>query len=372
MVAGVAKFADPAGTRTAVGEFGAPASLVRSLAVVIPLAELVVAVLLVYGPTRTIGGVGALGLLALFSGAIAVRLARGQAPDCHCFGQLHSAPVSWKTLVRNGVLATLAGVAWIAGLAGDTPSAVAWMQDVNTLGVLLTLFVGAIALAILAGGGWFMAHLLRQHGRMLLRLDTLEEALAARGIIPYPHEAGSADGLAPGVPAPAFALGDLLGGTITLHDLLAPGLPLILVFSHPGCTPCVAMLPEIGKWQSVHRADFTIAVISHGSADDNRATAVEHDIERVLLQREREIAEAYLAYATPSAVLVSREGIIASPVVQGAPAIRVMISSAALGAASHVNGRSSSDNRNSSPNDVPLHWRDGIAASVPAMGGHAN
>ncbi len=148
-------------------------------------------------------------------------------------------------------------------------------------------------------------------------------------------------------------------------------LPLILVFSHPGCTPCVAMLPEIGKWQSVHRADFTIAVISHGSADDNRATAVEHDIERVLLQREREIAEAYLAYATPSAVLVSREGMIASPVVQGAPAIRVMISSAALGAASHVNRRSSSDNRNSSPNDVPLHWRDGTAASVPAMGGHA-
>src|ERR1019366_855875 len=67
--------------RTAVREFGAPASLVGVLARGLPLAELAVAALLFYGPTRTVGGAGALGLLVVFSAAIAVRLAHGNAPD---------------------------------------------------------------------------------------------------------------------------------------------------------------------------------------------------------------------------------------------------------------------------------------------------
>jgi hypothetical protein len=36
-----------------------------------------------------------LALLVLFIVAIAVTLARGRKPDCHCFGQLHSKPIGW-------------------------------------------------------------------------------------------------------------------------------------------------------------------------------------------------------------------------------------------------------------------------------------
>ena len=66
------------------------------------------AALLLPAATRWWAGVAALALLLAFTTAIAIAMARGKAPDCHCFGQLHSAPASWKTLARNGVLAALA------------------------------------------------------------------------------------------------------------------------------------------------------------------------------------------------------------------------------------------------------------------------
>ena len=46
----------------------------------------------------------------LFVVGIGVNLARGRNPECHCFGQLHSAPAGWKTLARTGALAAVAGL----------------------------------------------------------------------------------------------------------------------------------------------------------------------------------------------------------------------------------------------------------------------
>ena len=72
-----------------------------------------VAVALLVRAAAWYGALGALLLLLLFIVGIAVNMARGRAPDCHCFGQLHAEPVGWRTLARNGVLALIAGfVAW--------------------------------------------------------------------------------------------------------------------------------------------------------------------------------------------------------------------------------------------------------------------
>lgn len=369
-VAGVAKLLDRAGSSAAMAGFGLPKSLAAPLGVALPVVELLVAIALIPAASARWGALGALVLLGLFVAGIANVMVRGREAECHCFGQLHSSRVGWSTLGRNFALALVAGFVIAGERGGSSPSYMEWISGLSGVN-LLALFAAAIALAILAVGGWLMMHLLRQHGRMLLRLDTLEEQLAARGIIAHPSGAGLADGLAPGVPAPAFALPDLGGGSTTLDDLLAAGLPLMLVFSHPHCTPCVAMLPEIGRWQSAHAADLSIALISEGDTDDNRAASAEHGIERVLLQRERETAEAYKAYATPSAVLVSREGIIASPVAQGAVAIRALISSAAAGVSSDVNGNTN-DNENGNGNGALLQWRSGVAASISGIGLDAN
>ena len=112
-VAGVAKLADREGSRRAVVDFGVPPILAAPLGLLLPLAELAVAVALIPPATALWGAWGALALLLLFVGGISFNLARGHKPDCRCFGQIHSSPAGWRTLLRNGVLAAVAGfVVW--------------------------------------------------------------------------------------------------------------------------------------------------------------------------------------------------------------------------------------------------------------------
>ena len=119
----------------------------------------------------------------MFVVGISINLARGRTPDCHCFGQLHSAPAGWKTLARNGVLAAVAGfVLWEGYEGGAGPSALSWLGALSTA-QLLGLLGGVLVLALLAGQWWFLVHLLRQNGRLLVRLEALEATLAEGGSV---------------------------------------------------------------------------------------------------------------------------------------------------------------------------------------------
>jgi hypothetical protein len=89
--AGVAKLADREGARRAIVEFGVPSALATPLGLLPPSGELVVATSLLPASTAWWGALGALALLSLFVVGISINLARGRKPDCHCFGQLHSA-----------------------------------------------------------------------------------------------------------------------------------------------------------------------------------------------------------------------------------------------------------------------------------------
>src|ERR1051325_1166089 len=130
-VAGAAKLADRAGSRQALIDFGVPRILAPTLEVLLPLAELVVAVALLPVASARYGALGALSLLLLFVFGIALNLARGRTPDCHCFGQLSSAPVGRATLVRNLALAAVAGsVVWY-GWNNAGLSVVSWFVDLT-------------------------------------------------------------------------------------------------------------------------------------------------------------------------------------------------------------------------------------------------
>ncbi|HWQ31396.1 MAG TPA: MauE/DoxX family redox-associated membrane protein, partial [Blastocatellia bacterium] len=89
-VAGVAKFADREGSRKALAGFGVPEAVAAPLAVILPVVEIALALALLPLGTAWVAAGGALALLLVFSIGIAVNLARGNSPDCHCFGQLHS------------------------------------------------------------------------------------------------------------------------------------------------------------------------------------------------------------------------------------------------------------------------------------------
>lgn len=329
-VAGVAKLLDRNGTREGLEGFGVPARIARPGSIALPLAEIAVAVLLLPVATAWYGGLGALILLLAFVAGIAYNMVKGRAPDCHCFGTLHSEPAGWSTLIRNAVLSAIALflIARSPDEAGN--SLVGWIGRLST-GEMIIGAVALLALAAAIAEGWLLVHLLGQNGRVLLRLDALESMIAQGGAaIPEPAQPQAtktpAAGLPEGSPAPAFRLEGVHGETMTLDALRSSGKPVMLIFSDPGCGPCNALLPEVGKWQREHASRLTIALISRGTIEANRNKVQEHGLTHVLLQKDREIANEYKAQGTPTAVIVKPDGTIGSPVVGGAAAIRDLLS----------------------------------------------
>jgi uncharacterized membrane protein YphA (DoxX/SURF4 family)/thiol-disulfide isomerase/thioredoxin len=305
-VAGTAKLLDGAGTRRSLSEFGVPSGALPVAALLLPLLELATAVALIPPGSARWGALAALALLLGFIGGIANALARGEAPDCHCFGQVHSAPAGRGTLIRNAVLAALAAV---VVLEGPGPSVPDWVSA-RTPAELVAVAAGAaaIALAALALGLW--------SDRRRLQRD-LAAAQAEVAALP--------PGLPVGAPAPRFALAELGGETRTLESLCARGRPVMLVFVSPGCGPCQSVFREIGRWQGALSDRLTVAVISSGTAAENLPIAREHGITGMLLQEDFEVFRAYRVRHTPSALVVAPGGAIASAPAEGPPPIEPLV-----------------------------------------------
>jgi peroxiredoxin len=187
-----------------------------------------------------------------------------------------------------------------------------------------SLTLAIVALVLVGLEGWLLVQLLRQNGRLLVRLDALEERLAGSGAI----AASSANGLPVGTAAPAFSLPGVFGETLTLDALRARGNPILLLFTDPDCGPCNGLMPDFGGWQRAHGHRLTIVSVSRGSVESNRAKATEHGLNTVLLQQQFEVAEAFRAHGTPAAVLVRPDGTIGSPVALGADQIRALAATA--------------------------------------------
>lgn len=330
--AGIGKLADRPGARKAAIDFGAPDAMAGPLAVLLPLAELAVAVLLLPATTARWGAIGAIALLAIFSAAIGLAIRRGQAPDCHCFGQLHSEPAGAKALIRNGLLAAVAVFIAAAGWSDSGPSALAWVGTLDATQAAL-LVVGVVAVLAVAGGGLMLFRVMRSYGQVLLRLEQVEDALADAGLSRQPEPGMPPNGHAPGTAAPDFSLSDTLGGTSTLDELLEPGLPLLVLFTNPTCGPCAELMPMVSTWRSEHGKALTIEVVSTGEPDAVRAEAEEHGLDRLLIDEGLAMSRAYEANGTPSAVMISPEREIASWVASGSDWVERLLGDAVAVAA---------------------------------------
>src|SRR5579863_3824202 len=103
---------------------------------------------------------------------------------------------------------------------------------------------GLIAvLAAIAGCSWLHWQLLRQNGRILLRLEELEKRLdefdGPQAALPF------------GSPAPDFNLPSLSAGYKTLADFR--GQSLLLIFFSPGCGFCREMVPGLAALRRQNR-----------------------------------------------------------------------------------------------------------------------
>ncbi len=319
-IAGVAKLRDRPGTQSTLEDFGLPTPLSGPGALLLPLAELTVAGLLLPDATAPAGAIGAIALLGVFIAAITVNLARGRRPDCNCFGQIHSEPVGPLTLVRNAALMVLAGFVLASGQRSAASSALDNLGALDTPTVIALAALG-LAVAALVILGWLALHLLRQQGRVLLRLDALDGGAGTSAQMPAPAPAG----LPVGAPAPAFELPTTDGSNVALAQLIGGGRPLGLAFVDPGCGPCRSLLPRLAARQGEAQGPPLAVVISGEDADAARAMAAEHDLSQALLDHDGSVRDAYEVPGTPMAVAIGRDGLIRSESAAGPDEVLEML-----------------------------------------------
>jgi len=137
IVAGVQKLRIGRSLRPQVAAFGVPAGVAPVVAVTLPLVELAAGLSLLVFVRSSVPAWVALGLLALFTGAVAANLASGRHVPCPCFGTSVT-EVSPGTLARNGWLVALA-VVGTGSITGAAVGAVILWTFVLALATLIAL-----------------------------------------------------------------------------------------------------------------------------------------------------------------------------------------------------------------------------------------
>ena len=320
MLAGTGKLLDTSGSAKAAADFGIPANMSVAVGYALPIAEIVLALMMLSPTTSWYGAVGASLLLFAFIGGMWWQMSQGKAPECHCFGQVHSEPVSPKSIARNVLLASLTLLLVIAGRSFQGPSI-----GTTPSSVLQTLLLLGIAVAAVVAISQFNKVLAGQS--VISRKIELLELLAGADTPKERQEAGNPeDGLPIGALFPDFEIADRSGQITTLSGLLNAGQPLLLFFVGPTCSPCKALMPEIMDWHSALAGKAEVVLVTSGSPKENAEKLEIADGIQVIFDTDRELAQSVYARWTPSALLVRRDGRVASHIAVGDNAIRELVS----------------------------------------------
>lgn len=328
-VGGIAKLLDPRGASEAAKAFGLPEGLARLAARGLPLVEIAIAGALVPTATRWWAALPALGLLLAFCAAIARVMARGEAPECHCFGRLHSAPAGWSTLGRTVLLGALAGIV-VAARDGTGPSVVGWTSGLDANAWLLVALAAALV-AVVGVGGLAVLYVMQSYGRVLVRLEAMEERLHAAGFQLQEPDQIPELGLEPGTLAPPFTLTSIDGERVSLDDLRDAGKPVLVLFTSATCGPCTLLMPTVAEWQNTRAGDLTIVLVASGNPEAIRTEAEQHGLVNVLLDDGFATYDLYQANGTPSAVLIGDDGAVASWLAAGSDWIESLVQQALAG-----------------------------------------
>jgi peroxiredoxin len=202
--------------------------------------------------------------------------------------------------------------------------------------MIVILLCGVVA-ASAAFTGWLAYQLLAQNGRILARLEALEDLVqsgrrADAGTSAAADEGRKEslkrsqllrDGLPAGAAAPEFRLPRVGGGELSLSQYR--GRKVLLLFSDPKCGPCNALLPDVQRRYAAG-SEVDVVMVSRGDHAANASKIAELRVTfPVVLQRQWEISKLYGMFATPIAFLVDEQGTIAAPVAVGAQRILALI-----------------------------------------------
>lgn len=304
--AAIGKLADRRSARSGAEQLGLPSAMAVPVVAVLPFVELALAIALLVTPAAGFAGVAAFVLLTAFTVLIGANLARGRRPQCNCFGATQAQPISSLTVARN--LALMAGAGLVAGafLAGRSLGAYSELTTPQAVGLAagtaFTVLAGATALVLL--------HLVRQNGRLLERIEVLE------GARPQRPKARRRATVPIGSLAPALTAATIDDQPIALPDVLADGLPAVLVFVEPRCGACVALGDELALRDEPF-GDRRVVVVVHGNRSESMAKFGSIRSAAVLIDPEGATSAAYGVFGTPSAVVVTPDGRLASSIIEG-------------------------------------------------------
>jgi peroxiredoxin len=192
--------------------------------------------------------------------------------------------------------------------------------------VVVWVLIGALAIAVVSLT-WLCFQVLRQQGRLLLRMEALEARLDV-------SEAGDGSDFARGglplaTDFPSFRLADLAGREVTLDDFR--GKRVLLVHWSTGCGFCRQIAGDLAGLQSdLQRRKTELVLVGYGDVESNRALLEEHGLDCVvLLQPEGATIEGFARMGTPVAYLLDEKGRVAKPVAVGADEVPALAEAAA-------------------------------------------
>jgi peroxiredoxin len=181
--------------------------------------------------------------------------------------------------------------------------------------IVAWVLVGALALGVLSLA-WALLQVLRQQGRLLLRVEALEARL---GTDETPTRSDHARGGLPlATSFPPFRLPSLDDGELGLEHFR--GKRVLLVHWSPECGFCRQIATDLaGLQDALRRRKTELVLVSYGSREGNRALIEAHGLNcPVLLQPDGATVEGFAHMGTPVAYLLDEKGRIAKPVAVGA------------------------------------------------------
>ena len=187
--------------------------------------------------------------------------------------------------------------------------------------------------------GWFIYQLVRQNGRLIRRIESIEDRLDSAADQDRPRPFGdrsltnsriNRNGLPAGTPAPPFRLPRLDGGELSLEEYR--GRRVLLVFSSPDCGPCQVLAPKLDELARA-TPGVPVVMVSRGTGEANRGTMEKYKVSfPVVLQHHWEVSREYGRFVTPMAYLIDEQGVLASNVTEGVTPILELFSMAGTGA----------------------------------------
>jgi peroxiredoxin len=174
---------------------------------------------------------------------------------------------------------------------------------------MITLFLLLILISIWVG----FYQLVKQQGRILLRLDALERNLPAT-----PSEHAHIDGLPLGSAFPDFELPDLSGDMRSLAEF--KGERLLLIHWSFDCGFCEAIADNLaGLEDDLKKHNVRIVLLASGDETSNREHAAQHGMKMpILLLQQGSTPEPFARRGTPVGYFVEEGARVAAPFASGA------------------------------------------------------